>query len=368
MNLTIRDLASFDDFTQVEAVEREVWAVTDRDAVPLPLAIATQAAGNLWLGAFDGAKLAGFVFAFLGLEEGRLILHSHLLAVRAPYRDLNLGSKLKRAQRERALALGIQKITWTFDPLQSKNAHLNFAKLGAVSDRFKPDFYGPETSSMLHRNGTDRLWMSWALGSRRVRTLLQGKSNRTQMLDTLSTLAPLILFNGSGRPARSSLSVAIARQRIAIEVPSDIGALEKQSPPLARDWRLATRWAFSEALKAGFFVAEFCRTVRGQQGPGVYLLEKGAVERLHPGTWARKVECLPFGRWRHSAKSCRLADKSVRATRACRAAVTKRNGNQPERRVRLFRSSGSSSAVERQLPKLDVMGSIPISRSIFPIT
>ena len=28
-------------------------------------------------------------------------------------------------------------------------------------------------------------------------------------------------------------------------------------------------------------------------------------------------------------------------------------------------SSGSSSAVERQLPKLDVAGSIPVSRSIF---
>jgi hypothetical protein len=27
--------------------------------------------------------------------------------------------------------------------------------------------------------------------------------------------------------------------------------------------------------------------------------------------------------------------------------------------------SGSSSAVERQLPKLDVAGSIPVSRSIF---
>ena len=176
MNLTIRDLASFDDFKQAEAVEREVWEVSDRDVVPLALAIATKEAGNLWLGGFDGAKLAGFAFAFLGLEEGRLTLHSHLLAVRRPYRDLNLGYKLKQAQRERALALGIHKITWTFDPLQSKNAHFNFAKLGVVADRYKPDFYGRETSSILHRNGTDRLWVTWALGSRRVQSYLQGKA------------------------------------------------------------------------------------------------------------------------------------------------------------------------------------------------
>jgi predicted GNAT superfamily acetyltransferase len=277
LNLTIRDLSSFDDFKQVEAVEREVWGVSDRDVVPLPLAIATKEAGNLWLGGFDGATLAGFVFAFLGMEQGRLTLHSHMLAVRAPYRDRNLGNQLKLAQRERALALGIQKMTWTFDPLQSKNAHFNFAKLGVVSDRYKPDFYGLETSSTLHRNGTDRLWVAWVLGSRRAQTRLKGKDNRTEMLDALSVLAPLVLFNGKGRPARSSVAAAVARQRIAIEVPTDISAIEKENPPLARDWRLAPRWAFLESLRAGFFVAEFCRTVRGQQGPGVYLLEKGDI-------------------------------------------------------------------------------------------
>ncbi len=255
-----------------------MWGVSDRDVLPFALAIATKEAGNLWLGAFDGATLAAFSFAFLGLDENRLTLHSHLLAVRAPYRSLNLGYKLKQAQRERALALGIKRITWTFDPLQSKNAHLNFAKLGVVSGRYKTDFYGPESSSTLHRNGTDRLWVTWALGSRRVQARTQGKGNRNEMLDALSLLAPLVLFNGNGRPVRSSLGTAIARQRLAIEIPCNIAAIEERDMPLARDWRLATRWAFSEALRSGFFVAEFCRAIRGQQGPGVYLLEKGNLE------------------------------------------------------------------------------------------
>ena len=81
---------------------------------------------------------------------------------------------------------------------------------------------------------------------------------------------------------RSDLAAALSRQRIAIEIPSDITEVERKSPQLAQEWRSATRWAFSAALKAGFFVAEFCRTVRGQQGPGVYLLEKGSVEEYVP--------------------------------------------------------------------------------------
>src|SRR3989475_10256213 len=280
--IVIRDLQSFEDLKQVETVEREVWGLSDRDMMPLTLTVATKEAGGIWLGAFDGAALAGFVFGFLGMEHGQLIVHSHMLAVREPYRDLDLGYKLKLAQRERALGLRIQQMTWTFDPLQSKNAHLNFAKLGVVSDAYKIDFYGPETSSVLHRNGTDRLWVKWQPSSRRVQSRLPRNDHRGELLDALSSLLPLIQFNGDGKPVRTDLPAALSRQRIAIEIPSDIDFVEQTDPALAREWRLATRWAFTEALKAGFFVAEFCRTVRGKQGPGVYLLEKGNLEDYIP--------------------------------------------------------------------------------------
>lgn len=290
--ISIRDLESFEDLQKAEALEREVWGIADLDVLPMAMAVATKAAGSIWVGAFDGAELVGFAFGFLGLEHGQLMVHSHMLAVRESHRDLDLGYKLKLAQRERVLALRgndsrildfrINEITWTFDPLQSKNAHLNFSKLGVVSDTYKVDFYGPETSSVLHRNSTDRLWVRWPLASRRVRERLQGKDSRPELLDALSRLMPLIQFNGDGKPARTDLSAALARQRIGIEIPSDIGSVERKNPALAREWRQATRWAFTEALKAGFFVAEFCRTVRGQQGPGTYILEKGTVEEYVP--------------------------------------------------------------------------------------
>ena len=281
-SIIIRDLDSYADLEQVEAVEREVWGLADRDVIPLTLIIATKEAGSIWVGAFDGLELAGFAFGFLGVEHGSLILHSHMLAVREPYRDLDLGRRLKLAQRERALTMRIQEMTWTFDPLQSKNAHLNFGKLGVVSDVYRVDFYGPETSSVLHQNGTDRLWVKWPVASRRVRDRLQGKDYRPEVLDAFSRLQPLVQFNGDGRPLRNDLSAALARQRIAIQIPSDIGAVEQKDLGLAREWRQATRWAFTEALRAGFFVAEFCRTVRGQQGPGNYLLEKGSIAEYVP--------------------------------------------------------------------------------------
>jgi predicted GNAT superfamily acetyltransferase len=283
----IRDLKSIEDLSQLKAVEKEVWGMTDEDTLPLTLAIACKAAGNIFVGAFDKHKeketLVGFAFGFLGREHGQTTIHSHMLAVLDAYRHLDLGSRLKQAQRERAMAMGIREMTWTYDPLQSRNAHFNFSKLGVVSDTYKTDFYGPETSSMLHRNGTDRLWVRWLLNSRRVRDRLAGKSSaRPETLDAMKLLAPLLRFDPSGKPARADLAESLARQRVSIEIPGDILEVERSDMGLAREWRDATRWAFREALKAGFLVAEFCRSIRGQQGPGAYLLQRGTLSEFIP--------------------------------------------------------------------------------------
>lgn len=277
LQVVIRDLNSFEDLSQLRAVEKEVWGMSEEDAMPLTLAVALRAAGNIFVGAFDREKMAGFAFGFLGREHGQTTIHSHMLAVLDRYRHLDLGSRLKQAQRERALAQGVQEMTWTFDPLQSRNAHFNIAKLGVVSESYKVNFYGPQTSSMLHQNGTDRLWVRWMLNSRRVRDRLAGKSTRAETLDALRLLAPLVRFNGNGRPERADLKESLARERVSIEIPGDILEVEHKDMGLAREWREATRWAFREAMKGGFFVAEFCRSIRGQQGPGAYLLQRGTV-------------------------------------------------------------------------------------------
>jgi predicted GNAT superfamily acetyltransferase len=105
-----------------------------------------------------------------------------------------------------------------------------------------------------------------------------------ETLDAMKLLAPLVRFDPSGRPGRADLAESLGRQRVSIEIPGDILHVERTDMGLAREWRDATRWAFREALKAGFVVAEFCRSIRGQQGPGAYLLQRGTVSELIPET------------------------------------------------------------------------------------
>jgi O-succinylbenzoate synthase len=267
--IVIRDVEGIVELEQVEALEQEVWGVRERDVVPASLLIPAKEVGALILGAFAGVRLVGFAFGFLGQEGGDLTVHSHILAVRAEYRDQNLGFRLKLAQRERALRLGVRQITWTFDPLRSRNAHLNFAKLGVLCDTYKIDFYGEQSGSFLHQNGTDRLWVRWYIDSKRVRE--RTSDNRDKERAVAPPNAPPILRMGhDGEPCPcTDVGVFQTGSPLILEIPIDRGTEESKH---GREWRRETRYAFTRALRAGLMTAEFYRVRRDGLDVGTYVL------------------------------------------------------------------------------------------------
>ncbi len=269
--IVIRDIAGDAEMRAVEELQKEVWRIPDLDVVPLSHLVAAKAAGGVLLGAFDRKTLIGFVYGFVSHEHRTVAHHSHMLAVKPAYRNFNLGYKLKLAQRERVLAQGMDVMTWTFDPLQSLNAHFNFNKLGVVADRYFINFYGADASSFLHRNGTDRLWVSWLLTSRRVSGRLAG----TVSALALEKVIPLVELGIDDSPRRNDLTEGLSHEQALIEIPADIDALERQSGTLAFGWRESTRWAFTEAIAAGYLVTDFYRQNRGEQRLGTYLLSRG---------------------------------------------------------------------------------------------
>lgn len=268
----IRDIERIDEVHAVEALQKEVWSLDDRDITPLTQLVAAKECGGQLIGAFDHQTLVGFVYGFVGVEQGQTTHHSQMLAVKPAYRNLNLGYRLKLAQRDRVLAQGITRITWTFDPLQSLNAHFNFCKLGVVSDSYKINFYGEETSSILHRIGTDRLWATWVLASSHVHQRLKGTPQAHEMYPENP---PLIQFSADGPPGQLDLRKGLSGEQALIEIPSDINTLQREHPEQAVQWREATRRAFSEALGSGFLVEDFFRRARGAQSVGVYVLRRG---------------------------------------------------------------------------------------------
>lgn len=269
-DIVIRDVCGQTEIRAVEELQKEVWGIPDLDVVPTTQLVASQAAGGVLLGAFDGKTLAGFAYGFPGYEHGRATHHSHMLAVKPNYRSFNLGRKLKLAQRTRVLAQGIETMTWTFDPLQSLNAYFNFSKLGVISDCYIVNFYGADATSFLHRNGTDRLWVTWNLASRRVNERLDKTVSATEF----GAVKPLVEHGEDNAPRRYELSEESSPEQLGIEIPADISALERQSGELAFKWREATRQAFTEAIAAGYLVEDFYRRNCGEQDYGLYILSR----------------------------------------------------------------------------------------------
>ena len=257
--VTIREIDDVAQMRAVEDLQKEVWGILDLDVVPLTHLVAAKEAGGVLIGAFDDAELVGFVYGFPSYEHNQLAHHSHMLAVKAAYRNLDLGRRLKLAQREHVMAQGIGLMTWTFDPLQSLNAYFNFNKLGVVADRYLPDFYGADASSFLHQTGTDRLWVSWRL-----------KTERRDQSDAEPGL-PLLSIESDSSPRRHDSSECFVHDSVSIEIPGDINALHQQQPHIALQWREETRWAFLEAIKAGYVAVGFTREDHG----GRYLLRRG---------------------------------------------------------------------------------------------
>jgi len=167
-DITVRSLHTLDEFQRCVQIAREVWVDSELDTEPYITFVIAHHVGGQVLGAFDGDTLVGFTKALVGLHDLTPYLHSHMTGVLSSHRDRRVGRLLKLFQREDALRRGIRLIEWTFDPLETKNAHFNLNRLGAICRHYIPNFYGI-TASPLHRGvPTDRLLVEWHLDSPRV--------------------------------------------------------------------------------------------------------------------------------------------------------------------------------------------------------
>lgn len=177
--IEIRPCRTIDEMNECVLIQAEVWGFQGSDIIPRRMFVVAGKVGGQVIGAFDGTAMAGFAMAIPGIRDGSAYLHSHMLAVRQPYRNGGIGRRLKLAQRDEAIDRGIALMEWTFDPLEVKNAFLNIVRLGAIVRRYTRNFYGNTSSALQAGLPTDRLHAEWWLNSPRVQSHLAGKPERS---------------------------------------------------------------------------------------------------------------------------------------------------------------------------------------------
>lgn len=252
----VRELALI---AQVEEAQLRAWGMTPREVVPAAMLGIAAASGGILLGAYDDGRLVGFAFGLLARRDGRLYHASHMLATDPDYQGRGIGAALKREQRARALTQGLDLMTWTFDPLIARNAHLNLHKLGATSGAYYEDYYGPMEDRFNNGLPTDRLLVEWRL---RTPTPTSPGSPRVP-----AGAAPLLILTDEAGAPVLHLDDPPTGAPLSVGVPADITHIKERDPAAALAWRMAVRQAFEWAFARGYVVRDFAG--------GAYLLLPG---------------------------------------------------------------------------------------------
>ncbi len=260
IKLTIAPLQSQTDYKSAVDIQREVWKFDDIDIIPPAMLLAADHCGGITLGAYNTiGEMIGFVTSILGMEDGMLVQHSHMLAVRQAYRNFGVGYRLKLAQRKEALKRKIPRITWTFDPVQPLNAYFNLGKLGAWSKVYSENFYG-ETTSALHRGlPTDRLVARWDLDSAAVvkrletgppRHELRKELRKMEVINRLEDVAP-------GMTTSSAARLTATADQLLFEVPYNLPTIKVRNLGIALEWQGKMRQVFRAYFKKGYIASDF---------------------------------------------------------------------------------------------------------------
>jgi predicted GNAT superfamily acetyltransferase len=274
--MIIRPLTTVEECRRVAELEKAIWGYTAADeVVPPAVLIASIRRGGILLGALDDrGDLKGFVFSMAAVKGGTLTQWSHMLGVVPDARSSGLALRLKLAQREHALGMGIELIEWTFDPLQALNAHLNFTRLGVVAEDYEEHAYGASSSPLHAATPTDRFIVQWRLVAPHVQRRLMAAS-APLMRD--SSIMSAMLVNpataaGDWLAPSAPMLEDIGERRLLVEIPTAFDEMQRRRPELALEWRLTTRSIFQTCFQRGYRAVDFF--LSREAGRGQYLLAK----------------------------------------------------------------------------------------------
>jgi predicted GNAT superfamily acetyltransferase len=266
--ITVRPLSTIEEFHMAEDIQRAVWPGSELEVVPLHVLLTVSRNGGLVMGAFHGSRMVGYLFGFLGTDEGlltrpaltRLKHCSHQLAVLPEYRSQQVGYQLKLAQRDYVSMQGVRLVTWTYDPLESRNARLNIAKLGAVCQKYVREEYGDMDDGLNAGLPSDRFHVDWWVTSPRVKERMFGQRAPLVLQSFVSAGAEVLnasTVGPNGLPHPPSQMATVPGNLALIEIPADFQAIKAADMGLALAWRTHTRELFEGAFDSGYWVTDF---------------------------------------------------------------------------------------------------------------
>ncbi|MCB8944836.1 MAG: hypothetical protein H6658_13895 [Ardenticatenaceae bacterium] len=255
MTIEVRPVTTVAECKLIEEITCAAWEGDISIAIPDHMTITVAREKGVVLLAWDGATAVGFCLGFLSYTEPgkRLKHHSHVTGILPTYRGQHVGESIKWAQRDAVLAQELDHITWTYDPLETRNGNLNLHKLGAVCNTYKRDVYGSIQDGLNQGAPTDRFYVDWWLTSSWVQTHKNKQHHAPTLAEWLA--AGAVLVNPPEQHTSGWLPdgfMQTTARHLLVAVPKDYQAVKRAYPEAGMTWRLHTREIFEWAFAAGY--------------------------------------------------------------------------------------------------------------------
>lgn len=265
--LEYRTITTAQQMVEMEDLQRSIWGASSIS--PVPQLMAAIHNGGVVIAAYHECLPVGFCYGFAGFKEGKAHLCSHMLGILPEYRDWGIGKQLKLCQREWAMEYGYEKMTWTFDPLEARNAYLNLCKLGGTVKTYLESYYGDMADGINKGMPSDRFLLEWNLGSERVNSSLSGGPVEKREWRGF----PLVLdWEMNLQQPRPVIRPGLGEDAgILLSVPSAIQKMKQEDPGTAMEWRLALRSLCKEAFSQGYVIVGL---VKNDDPVHAYVLER----------------------------------------------------------------------------------------------
>ena len=260
--IEIRLLKDIEEIAICEEIQKVAWGMDDAEVVPAPQMNALYYSGGILAGSFDGERLIGFIVGFLAKHDDAnpnsdavamrddVGIHSHMMAVIPEYQGQGIGRKLKWFQRDWCMAQGYNWVSWTFDPMQAKNARLNLEHFGAFANHYKVNVYGEMRDDLNRGMQSDRLLAWWDLSSQEVKHISEGNTHPDVSIKDIPY--GLRIKDKSLQP-----NLELTEASVRIDVPENLVHFLKTDLPFAHACREATRAAFLHYFSQGYTAKRF---------------------------------------------------------------------------------------------------------------
>ncbi|MCP4416292.1 MAG: hypothetical protein GY805_06705 [Chloroflexi bacterium] len=280
MNLKIKPVTTIEESRQIEDIICAAWGGDHSITIPDHMTITVaKENGGVVLIATDGDKPVGFCWGFLSyvVDDGgekRLKHCSHMAGVIPEYRGKRIGEQIKWAQRDAVLALGLDHITWTYDPLEPLNGNLNIHKLGGVCSTYKRDVYGDGRDDLNWGVPTDRFLIDWWITSTWVKEH-KTKAHPAKSRKEWEVMGAIVVnkpkrIENVWHPVEFNPELLGASEHLLVAVPKNYQAVKKASETAGRAWRLHTQDVFEYIFAQGYTAVDLIR----EDELSYYLLEK----------------------------------------------------------------------------------------------